>query len=149
MFCIHHQSGIKEYSKVGIIANNRWEWATIAAAAYSLNATLVPMYEAQLPADGTYIVNDSECCSVVFCATQDIYDRVNTEVLPQTPSVKATLCLDAAMGEPHAFATQMEAASKNTDDSSNLIIVPSPDQLDIFARKCRFVPNNLFTKICA
>ena len=127
-FVIGHQSGVREHSKVGIIANNRWEWATIAAATYSLNATLVPMYEAQLPADWTYILNDSEC-SVVFCATQDIYDRVSAEVLPQTPSVKASLCLDAAMGEPHAFVTQMEDASKNTDDSSSSIIAPSSDDL--------------------
>ena len=37
--------GVTPYSKVGIISNNRHEWATIAAATYSLNATLVPMYE--------------------------------------------------------------------------------------------------------
>ena len=106
-------TGIKEFSKVGIISNNRWEWAAIACATYSLNATIVPLYEAQLPSDWTYISNDAEC-SVLFCATQDIYDRVKTEVLPQTPSVKSVLCLNAELGEEHAFATQMEAAMKAT-----------------------------------
>ena len=67
------------------------------------------MYEAQLPKDWAYILNDSESCTV-FCATQDIYDRAQQEVLPSTPSVKAMLCLDAAEGEPHAFATAMAAA---------------------------------------
>jgi len=118
--------GVEEFSKVGIISNNCWEWATIAAAAYSLNATLVPMYEAQLPADWTYITNDSEC-TVLFCATQDIYDRTVAEVVPQTPSVKATLCLKAEAGEPHAFQTYMDVATKREEGTD--IIAPSPDDL--------------------
>ncbi len=113
-----------EYGKVAIIANNRWEWVTIAAAAYSINATLVPMYEAQLPADWTYILNDSTS-TVVFCATQDIFDRVQREVLPSTPGVKASLCLNAAEGEPHAFATAMAAAKSN----ASLILPPTEDDL--------------------
>lgn len=117
---------MEEFSKVGIISNNCWEWATIAAAAYSLNATLVPMYEAQLPADWTYITNDSEC-TVLFCATQDIYDRTVAEVVPQTPSVKATLCLKAEAGEPHAFQTYMDVAAKREEGTD--IIAPSPDDL--------------------
>ncbi len=35
--------GIREYSKIGIISNNRWEWAALAAAASSLNAAIVPV----------------------------------------------------------------------------------------------------------
>jgi len=103
--------GVQEYSKIGIISNNRWEWATLAAAAYSLNASLVPMYEAQLPADWAYILNDSECMAV-FCATQDVYDRTKREVLPHTPLVKEAFCLDGKLGEPHAFATAMDAAAQ-------------------------------------
>ena len=120
-------SGVEKYGKVAIIANNRWEWATIAAAAYSMNATLVPMYEAQLPTDWTYILNDSGS-SVVFCATQDIFDRVQKDVLPSTPLVKASLCLNAPEGEPHAFATAMAAAQPGSsilkpteEDLANLI----------------------------
>jgi len=118
--------GVQEFSKVGIISNNCHEWATIAAAAYSLNATLVPMYEAQLPADWTYITNDSEC-SVLFCATQDIYNRAIAEVVPQAPSLKATLCLNAEAGEPHAFQTYMEMAAKR--DKAVDVIAPTPDDL--------------------
>ena len=36
-------SGIGQYDKIGLISNNRWEWAALAAASYSLNATIVPM----------------------------------------------------------------------------------------------------------
>lgn len=90
-----------------------------------MNASLVPMYEAQLPKDWTYILNDSGSCAV-FCATQEIYDRVQKEVLPSTPTVSASVCLDAPLGEPHAFATLM--AAQETDTSS-LIVEPTPEDL--------------------
>ena len=108
---------------MGIISNNRWEWAAIAAATYSLNATIVPLYEAQLPADWTYILNDAGCTSL-FCATQDIFDRVHVQVLPSTPLVKSVLCLDAAEGEPHALSTAMANASEDTP-----IIAPTENDL--------------------
>jgi long-chain acyl-CoA synthetase len=117
---------VEVWSKVAIISNNRWEWATIAAAAYSLNAALVPMYEAQLPSDWTYILNDSSA-SVVFCATQDIFDKVQKEVLPMTPSVKASLCLDTPLGQPQAFATAM--AAHQLDVEGKLIVPPAQDDL--------------------
>jgi long-chain acyl-CoA synthetase len=83
------------------------------------------MYEAQLPYDWTYILNDSSSC-VVFCATQEIFDSVHKNVLPSTPSVKASVCLDAPEGEPHAFATLMAAHS---DSEGSLIVKPAPDDL--------------------
>mmetsp|Transcript_41440 Transcript_41440/g.76533 ORF Transcript_41440/g.76533 Transcript_41440/m.76533 type:complete len:713 (-) Transcript_41440:241-2379(-) len=118
--------GVTEYSKVGIISNNRWEWACVNSAAHSLNATVVPMYEAQLPKDWTYILNDSEC-SVLFCATEDIYERVNREVLPSAPGVKAALCLDGKLGEEHAFATAMDRAAHSASGAS--VVEPTPDDL--------------------
>ena len=47
------QLRVTPHSKVGIISNNRHEWATIAAASYCLNCALVPTHEAQLPKDWT------------------------------------------------------------------------------------------------
>lgn len=111
---------------MGIISNNRWEWATIACAAYSLNANIVPMYEAQLPTDWTYILNDSSS-KVVFCSTTDIYHRVHTQVMPNTPMVRHALCLDAEEGEPHAFASAM--ANITPDTHGSYIVPPAPDDL--------------------
>ena len=119
-------SGVGEYSKVAIISNNRWEWATIAAATYSLNATLVPMYEAQLPSDWTYILNDSGA-HAVFCATQEIFDQVQNQVLPSTPTVKASLCLDAPLEEPHSFEGALSACEM--DFNGSLISAPTPEDL--------------------
>mmetsp|Transcript_6798 Transcript_6798/g.9175 ORF Transcript_6798/g.9175 Transcript_6798/m.9175 type:complete len:619 (-) Transcript_6798:1-1857(-) len=117
--------GVQEYSKIGIISNNRWEWATLAAAAYSLNASLVPMYEAQLPSDWAHILNDSECMAV-FCATRAIYDRTKREVLPNTPLVQEAFCLNGKSGEPHSFTSAMDAAAKQ---GAVDIITPSGDDL--------------------
>jgi long-chain acyl-CoA synthetase len=118
--------GVQEYSKVAIISNNRWEWAAIAAAAYSLNANLVPMYEAQLAADWTYIINDSGA-TVLFTANDEILKQVRREVQPNTPNLKAVLSLDAHEGQAHAFKTSMASAEADTD--GKLIIRPSKDDL--------------------
>jgi len=117
---------VREFSRVAIISNNRWEWATIAAATYSLNAIMVPMYESQLPSDWTYILNDSGA-NVVFCATQQIFDKVRNEVLPSTPSVKSSLCLDAPAEEPHSFQGALSA--NEIDTHGSLVVAPSPDDL--------------------
>jgi long-chain acyl-CoA synthetase len=84
------------------------------------------MYEAQLPSDWTYILNDSGSVAV-FAATQDIYDKLQKEVLPSTPLVKASLCLDAPLGEPHAFQTAMAAVE--TDTVGSLIVAPDAEDL--------------------
>ena len=76
----------------------------LAAAAYSLNTTLVPLYEAQNPSDWTYILNDSSA-SVVFCSTRNIFDRFTKEVLPMTPQVHSTLCFDAKDDEEYGYQT--------------------------------------------
>lgn len=109
-----------------MISNNRWEWVAIACAAYSLTAGIVPMYEAQLPSDWSYIVNDSQA-KVLFCATQGIYDSVIKDVAPSAPTLQTTMCLDAAKGEPHAFATAMASVAEDAD--GKLIIEPTVDDL--------------------
>ncbi|KAL7515412.1 hypothetical protein ACHAXN_013101 [Cyclotella atomus] len=116
--------GIKEGSKIGIISNNRWEWAALASAAYSLNAAIVPMYETQLAKDWTYILNDSEC-SALFCSTEDIFVKTMKEVLPNTPSVNSTYCFNLPSGEPHSLQTAMDhAEGKDTE-----VILPTPEDL--------------------
>jgi len=96
--------GVNQYDKIGIISNNSAEWAMLASAAYSLNATLVPLYEAQRSTDWTYILNDSSA-TVVFCSTKDIFDRFSKEVLPYTPQVHSNLCFGAIDGEEYGYQT--------------------------------------------
>jgi long-chain acyl-CoA synthetase len=63
----------------------------------------------------------------VFCATQDIFERVQENVLPSTPTVKAVICLDAHGGESYAFETVMAASTSDTEGS--LILQPSKEDL--------------------
>lgn len=119
-------SGVVPGDKVALISNNRWEWVAIASAAHSLSAGIVPMYEAQMPSDWSYIINDSQA-KVVFCATQAIYDTVSKDVAPSAPALQTTLCLDAPEGEPHAFATAMAAATE--DIEGKLILAPNVDDI--------------------
>jgi long-chain acyl-CoA synthetase len=121
-----HDLGVKDGSKVAIISNNRWEWAVVTAAAYSLKATAVPMYEAQLASDWTYILNDSEAMTL-FTANDAILATVRREVLPNVPGLKAVFSLDAVEGQAHAFATAM--AAQEPDVAGRLIQAPSPDDL--------------------
>mmetsp|Transcript_15551 Transcript_15551/g.20281 ORF Transcript_15551/g.20281 Transcript_15551/m.20281 type:complete len:702 (+) Transcript_15551:195-2300(+) len=120
--------GVKPLDKVGIISNNRWEWAAVAAATYSMNATLVPMYEAQLPKDWTYILNDSGC-SALLCASQDIYDKVMEECIMNVPSLSkhSVLCFDSdsSSSREHIFSTLLDKA-KPVSKLNNL---PNPDDL--------------------
>jgi len=50
--------GIGERDRVGIIANNRSEWAIAAYATYGRNAAYVPMYESQHVKEWAYILRD-------------------------------------------------------------------------------------------
>jgi long-chain acyl-CoA synthetase len=66
--------GVSRGDKVGIISNNRIEWAVLAYASYGLGAAFVPMYESQLAKDWEYMVRDSEL-KVLFAATPEIYEK--------------------------------------------------------------------------
>lgn len=48
--------GIGRGDAVGIIANNRTEWAIAAYATYGLGGRFVPMYESELPRIWRYIL---------------------------------------------------------------------------------------------
>jgi long-chain acyl-CoA synthetase len=63
--------GVKRGDAVAVISNNRLEWAVGAHAVMSLGAHYVPMYEAQLPEDHEYILNDSES-TVCFVANDSV-----------------------------------------------------------------------------
>ena len=66
--------GVGRGDKVGIISNNRIEWAVAAYATYGLGAAYVPMYESQLEKDWEYIVRDSQL-KLLFVANPAIYEK--------------------------------------------------------------------------
>ena len=61
--------GVSKGDVVGIISDNRPEWAIAAYAAYGLGGAVVPMYEAQADDNWHYILGDS-ATKAVFVASQ-------------------------------------------------------------------------------
>ena len=84
--------GIKKGDAVGIIANNRTEWAVCAFAAYGLGARYIPMYEKELPKIWQYIINDGRV-RLLFVATPGILDQVNG-FKNQVPGLENVLLID-------------------------------------------------------
>jgi long-chain acyl-CoA synthetase len=69
--------GIGRGDVVGLISDNRPEWAVAAYAAYGLGASVVPMYEAQHDDNWHFILADAGA-KVVFAADEAIRKRVGT-----------------------------------------------------------------------
>jgi long-chain acyl-CoA synthetase len=67
--------GVKRGDSVGIIANNRVEFAVVAFAAFGLGARFVPMYEAELFKVWKYIIADS-AIKVLFASKPEIREKV-------------------------------------------------------------------------
>ena len=77
---------------MGIIANNRAEWAICAFAAYGLGARYIPMYEKELPKVWKYIIEDANV-RVLFVATPEIFEQVNG-FMGETPSLEKVLLIE-------------------------------------------------------
>jgi long-chain acyl-CoA synthetase len=78
--------GVTRGDKIGIISNNRIEWAVLAYAGYGLGAAFVPMYESQLEKDWEYVVRDSEL-KVLFASVPAILERVK-DLPGKVPTLK-------------------------------------------------------------
>ncbi len=67
--------GVSQGNFVGIIADNRLEWAVCAFAVYSLGALFVPMYEKELIKTWEYIIRDSGI-KMLFVANRALFEEV-------------------------------------------------------------------------
>ncbi len=103
--------GVKEGDKVGIIANNRVEWAVACYATYGLKAAFVPMYEAQLPKEWKFILDDCGA-KVAIGATPVIYDKLK-ELKSELPALEHIVGLDLESDNPDSYAALIERGAKN------------------------------------
>lgn len=69
------RAGVGKGDWVGIIADNRAEWAIAAFAAFGLGARFVPMYQKELPRIWRYIIQDSGI-KALLVANPEIQDQV-------------------------------------------------------------------------
>lgn len=103
--------GIGRGDCVAIVSNNRVEWAVAMYACCGLGAALVPMYEAQLPKEWAFIVND--CGAVAFiAATKEIFERAQ-EIKEKAPTLKHVISLAAPKTDPTSYEALLEAGSKS------------------------------------
>ena len=85
--------GVKKDDAVGIIANNRTEWAVCAFSTYGLGARYIPMYENELEKIWKYIINDSGI-KVLLVASKEIYETV-IGFKNETPALEKVFIIDA------------------------------------------------------
>jgi long-chain acyl-CoA synthetase len=102
--------GVKRGDNVAIISNNRVEWAVAAYACYGLGAALVPMYEAQLPKEWAFIVNDCEAVALI-AANDEIYKKAK-EIPEKAPSLKHVIGLALPKTNKLSFEALLEAGAK-------------------------------------
>jgi len=103
--------GVKRGDCVAIISNNRVEWAVAAYACYGLGAALVPMYEAQLPKEWAFIVNDCSAVALI-AATDEIYEKAK-EIPESAPSLKHIIGLSRPKSDPDSYQALLEAGAKS------------------------------------
>jgi long-chain acyl-CoA synthetase len=84
--------GVEKGDAVGIIANNRAEWAITAFAAYGLGARFIPMYEKDLHKTWQYIITDGNI-KVLLVADNAIYDLI-LQFKDQTPGLEHIVVID-------------------------------------------------------
>jgi long-chain acyl-CoA synthetase len=95
--------GVDAGDAVGLIANNRPEWAVAAFATYGRGAWFVPMYEAELTKTWHYIIADSRV-KVLFVSTREVYEKV--KVFPKEIKTLEKIILIDGEGEESMSALE-------------------------------------------
>lgn len=94
--------GVSTGDRVAIISDNRVEWAVAAYATYGLCATFIPMYEAQLPKDWKFILEDSGA-KLVLASTQEIHREI-VAMQPDLSRLEHVIGLDLPEDHEQSFA---------------------------------------------
>jgi long-chain acyl-CoA synthetase len=93
--------GVGPGDRVGIVADNRVEWAVACYATYGRGAAFVPMYEAQKSDEWAFILEDS-ACKVVFGAKPAIHEKL-VAVQRSLPRLSRVIGLDLPADHPDGF----------------------------------------------
>lgn len=99
--------GVGPGDAVGLIANNRVEWAVAAFATYGLRARFVPMYEAELPHVWRYVIGDA-AVRVLFVSKPEILEQVRP-FQAELPGLQHFVLID---GQGDGSLEALEAAGR-------------------------------------
>jgi long-chain acyl-CoA synthetase len=117
------QLGIQSGDCIGIIANNRVEWAVAAFATYGLGGRFIPMYEKELTKTWEFIINDSGI-KALFAANDTIYHQVE-QFRSRTPNLEHLFVID---GDTTDNMAQLEAKGRQQPVAS---IRPKPEDIAV------------------
>lgn len=115
------QLGIQSGDCVGIIANNRVEWAVAAFATYGLGGRFIPMYEKELAQTWQFIINDSGI-KALFAANDTICGQV-AQFRDRTPKLEHLLVIE---GDATYNMAQLEEKGRQRPVGS---IRPTPEDI--------------------
>src|SRR5258706_3850597 len=87
--------GVQPGDRVGIVSENRPEWALTDYACLAARAADVPIYPTLTPKQTEYILHDSE--SVVVCCSTDAQVAKALEVRSGLPRLKQVIAFDASV----------------------------------------------------
>lgn len=102
--------GVGAGDKVGIVANNRVEWAVAAYATYGLGAAFVPMYEAQKSDEWRFILDDCGA-KIAIGATHDIYEKLQG-VKEQVASLEHVIGFEEPESDDHSYAALLKKGAE-------------------------------------
>jgi long-chain acyl-CoA synthetase len=103
--------GVKAGDRIGIVANNRVEWAVAAYATYGLRAAFVPMYEQQHAEEWEFILDDCGA-KVAIGSSQSVYDELK-KLKGKVKSLQHVIGLDASPSDEHSYKALLERGAKN------------------------------------
>jgi long-chain acyl-CoA synthetase len=98
-----------------VISNNRLEWAVGAHATYSLSATYVPMYEAQLDREWQYILADSGA-KICLVSTPAVRTRVE-RLMSSLPALEHIVTFEGEASDPLSYAACLAQGQRHSVDA--------------------------------
>src|SRR4029450_1053679 len=102
--------GVGRGDVVGIVANNRVEWAVACYATYGLRAAFVPMYQEQLHKEWQFILTDCRA-KVVIGATDAIAEKLR-RMQTELPALQHVFGLELPASDDHSYAALLEIRRK-------------------------------------
>ena len=116
---------LEKGGRVGIIANNRTEWAICAYATYGLECSWVPMYEKELLYTWKYIIRDSGI-KILFVSTYAIFNEVKN-LIEEIPTLKKIFVIEShdehSMMALEAIGKENPVASKKPAHNDTAILI--------------------------
>lgn len=115
--------GIGAGDRVGMVADNRIEWAVAAYATYGLGAQFVPMYEAQKDSEWKFILEDCGA-ACVFGSKTKVVEKLR-KLQPELPALRHVIGMELPPTDPDSFAAVMAAGEKAPVPA----VHPAPDDI--------------------